>query len=140
MMTQEFNLHHAEEAQFYDYDEAIAYAKEKGKPVLVDFTGYGCVNCRKMESAVWNKPQVKELIDNEFILVSLFVDDKRSLPEPITINKPPDSNRRVSNLLSCLMGFCRLGLFVTEDKNILIVFLHKIPLTGNLLYRLYPSR
>lgn len=87
MMTQEFNLHHAEEAQFYDYDEAIAYAKEKGKPVLVDFTGYGCVNCRKMESAVWNKPQVKELIDNEFILVSLFVDDKRSLPEPITIKK-----------------------------------------------------
>ncbi|MBR4713232.1 MAG: thioredoxin family protein [Paludibacteraceae bacterium] len=87
MMTQEFNLHHAEEAQFYDYDEAIAYAKEKGKPVLVDFTGYGCVNCRKMESAVWNKPQVKELIDNEYILVSLFVDDKRKLPEPLTLKK-----------------------------------------------------
>ena len=87
MMTQEFNLHHAEEAQFYDYDEAIAYAKEKGKPVLVDFTGYGCVNCRKMESAVWNKPQVKELIDNEYILVSLFVDDKRKLSEPLTLKK-----------------------------------------------------
>ena len=87
MMTQEFNLHHAEEAQFYDYDEAIAYAKEKGKPVLVDFTGYGCVNCRKMESSVWNKPQVKELIDNEYILVSLFVDDKRKLPEPLTLKK-----------------------------------------------------
>ena len=53
----------------------------------MDFTGYGCVNCRKMETAVWNKPRVSELIDNDFILVSLFVDDKRKLPEPLTLKK-----------------------------------------------------
>ncbi len=85
--TQDFNLQTTEEAQFNDYDEAIAYAKETGKPILVDFTGYGCVNCRKMETAVWNKPKVSQLIDEEFILVSLFVDDKRRLPEPITLKK-----------------------------------------------------
>ncbi len=85
--TQDFNLQTTEEAQFNDYDEAIAYAQETGKPILVDFTGYGCVNCRKMETAVWNKPRVSELIDNEFILVSLFVDDKRKLPEPLTLKK-----------------------------------------------------
>lgn len=85
--TQDFNLQATEEAQFNDYDEAIAYAKETGKPILVDFTGYGCVNCRKMETAVWNKPKVTQLIDEEFILVSLFVDDKRKLQEPLTIKK-----------------------------------------------------
>ncbi|MBO7606763.1 MAG: thioredoxin family protein [Paludibacteraceae bacterium] len=85
--TQDFNLQTTEEAQFNDYDEAIAYAQETGKPILVDFTGYGCVNCRKMETAVWNKPRVSELIDNDFILVSLFVDDKRKLPEPLTLKK-----------------------------------------------------
>ena len=85
--TQDFNLQTTEEAQFNDYDEAIAYAKETGKPILVDFTGYGCVNCRKMETAVWNKPKVSQLIDEEFILVSLFVDDKRKLQEPLTLKK-----------------------------------------------------
>lgn len=82
--TQEFNLQEESKAQFNDYDEAIAHAQRTGKPVLIDFTGYGCVNCRKMEAAVWNAPEVKDLIDNEFILVSLFVDDKHELPEPIT--------------------------------------------------------
>lgn len=82
--TQEFNLHNEVKAQFSDYDDAIAYAKKEGKPILVDFSGYGCVNCRKMEAAVWNAPEVKELIDNEFVLVSLFVDDKHELKAPHT--------------------------------------------------------
>lgn len=85
--TQEFNLHNEVKSQFTDYDEAIAFAQKEKKPILVDFTGYGCVNCRKMEAAVWNAPSVQNLIENEYILVSLFVDDKHKLSQPFTINK-----------------------------------------------------
>lgn len=85
--TQEFNLHNEVKAQFTDYDEAIAFAQKEKKPILVDFTGYGCVNCRKMEAAVWNAPAVQNLIENEFVLSSLFVDDKHELPQPFTVSK-----------------------------------------------------
>lgn len=85
--TQEFNLHEEVKAQFNDYDEAIAFARKEKKPVLVDFTGYGCVNCRKMEAAVWNAPAVRQLIENEFVLASLFVDDKHELAEPFEFNR-----------------------------------------------------
>ena len=69
------------EAKFRNYDEALAYAKEQGKPLMVDFTGFGCVNCRKMEAAVWTDDEVKHYLTDEFVLVSLFVDDKTKLPE-----------------------------------------------------------
>ncbi len=84
--TQSFNLQEEVKAQFTDYDEAIAFAKKEGKPILVDFTGHGCVNCRKMEAAVWNEQEVQDLIDNEFVLVSLFTDDRRELDQPVTFN------------------------------------------------------
>jgi thiol:disulfide interchange protein len=64
-----------------DYEKALQLAKEQGKPLLIDFTGWACVNCRKMEENVWTKPEVKELIEKDFILVSLFVDDRKLLPE-----------------------------------------------------------
>ena len=75
------------EPQFTDYSEALRAAAVSGKPVMIDFTGYGCVNCRKMEAAVWTDPQVASLIRNRFILVSLYVDDKTPLPHPVTINE-----------------------------------------------------
>ena len=75
------------EPQFTDYSEALRAAAVSGKPVMIDFTGYGCVNCRKMEAAVWTDPQVAGLIRNRFILVSLYVDDKTPLPHPVTINE-----------------------------------------------------
>lgn len=64
-----------------DYEKALALSKQTGKPLLIDFTGWACVNCRKMEEQVWIQPEVKELIEKEFILVSLYVDDRKVLPD-----------------------------------------------------------
>ena len=66
---------------FSDYDKGMAYAKEVGKPVMIDFTGHACVNCRKMEERVWSDPRVLQILKNKIVLVSLYVDDKRKLPE-----------------------------------------------------------
>lgn len=82
MSTQDFNLYTREvHAQFTDYDQGMAYARQHGKPVMLDFTGYGCVNCRKMELAVWTDTEVSNLINNDYVLITLFVDDKTPLPE-----------------------------------------------------------
>lgn len=86
MSTQIINKNKATvEPQFKDYNEALLYAKEIGKPLLIDFTGYGCVNCRKMEATVWSDSRVAQTIENEFVLVSLYVDDKTPLDGPISI-------------------------------------------------------
>lgn len=88
MKTQDFNLYTNEvHAQFTDYDAGMAYAKQHGKPVMVDFTGYGCVNCRKMELAVWVDEQVADLINNDYVLITLYVDDKTPLLERITVTE-----------------------------------------------------
>ena len=88
MNTQDFNLYSQEvHPKFDDYDMAMAYAKEKNMPVMLDFTGYGCVNCRKMEAAVWTDPQVADIINNKYVLVTLHVDDKTPLPEPVVVNE-----------------------------------------------------
>lgn len=82
MSTQDFNLYTREvHAQFTDYDQGMAYARQHGKPVMLDFTGYGCVNCRKMELAVWTDTEVSDIINNDYVLITLFVDDKTPLPE-----------------------------------------------------------
>lgn len=88
MSTQDFNLYTNEvHAQFNDYDAGMAYARANGKPVMVDFTGYGCVNCRKMELAVWTDQTVRELISEDYVLITLFVDDKTPLPENIKVEE-----------------------------------------------------
>ncbi|MDR0799363.1 MAG: thioredoxin family protein [Dysgonamonadaceae bacterium] len=88
LYTQDFNLYNGEvHPKFYDYDEGMAQAKKQGKPVMIDFTGFGCVNCREMEASVWSDPRVKSLIDNEYILISLYVDDKTPLPETIEVEE-----------------------------------------------------
>lgn len=84
--TQDFVLNKNEmQTHFLDYEEGMAYAKKAGKPVLLDFTGHGCVNCRKMENAVWIDQNVKQIIDNDYVLISLYVDEKAPLPEHITV-------------------------------------------------------
>ena len=86
--TQDFNLYKNEvRAQFDDYDLGMEYAKRVGKPVMLDFTGYGCVNCRKMELAVWTDPTVGNLMNNEYVLITLYVDNKTKLPEPIKVTE-----------------------------------------------------
>ncbi len=66
---------------FHDYETGLAYAKKIGKPVLIDFTGHACVNCRKMEERVWSEPKILNLLKEDIVLISLYVDDKRPLPE-----------------------------------------------------------
>ena len=86
MNTQDFNLYKNEvHAQFDDFDAGMEYAKRNGKPVMLDFTGYGCVNCRKMELAVWTDQKVSKLIQDDYVLITLYVDNKTPLPEHIKV-------------------------------------------------------
>lgn len=86
MQTQDFNLCNNEvHARFDDYDLGMEYARQHGKPVMLDFTGYGCVNCRKMELAVWTNPKVSDIINNDYVLITLYVDNKTPLPSPVKI-------------------------------------------------------
>ncbi|HRF93279.1 MAG TPA: cytochrome c biogenesis protein CcdA, partial [Bacteroides graminisolvens] len=88
LKTQDFNLYTNEvHAKFDDYDAGMEYARRSGKPVMLDFTGYGCVNCRKMELAVWTDPTVSNLIQNDYVLITLYVDNKTKLPEPIKVTE-----------------------------------------------------
>lgn len=95
LYTQDFNLYNGEvHARTMDYETGVAMAKQQDKPVLIDFSGYGCVNCRKMEASVWTDPRVKNILDNEYILITLMVDDKTRLPEIIEV----DENERTTRL------------------------------------------
>lgn len=88
MSTQDFNLNpSAKAAHFSDYEEGMAYAAQHGKPVLLDFTGYGCVNCRKMEASVWTDARVREILDKDYVLITLYVDEKTPLPEVQTVTE-----------------------------------------------------
>ena len=88
MNTQDFNLYKASvEAKYHDYEAGMAAAKAEGKPVIIDFTGFGCVNCRKMEAAVWTDPKVANMLNEKYVLISLYVDDKTPLDEPITVTE-----------------------------------------------------
>lgn len=88
MQTQDFNLYKNEvHAKFSDYDLGMEYAASHKKPVMVDFTGYGCVNCRKMEAAVWTDLKVNDIINNDYILITLYVDDKTPLSEPMKVTE-----------------------------------------------------
>ena len=88
LYTQDFNLYEDEvHASFTDYEAGMAYANKVGKPALVDFSGFGCVNCRKMEASVWTDPKVKQIIENDYVLITLIVDDKTPLKETITIQE-----------------------------------------------------
>ena len=108
MYTQDFNLQKQTvvEARYRDYEQGMAAAKAEGKPVIIDFTGFGCVNCRKMEAAVWTDPEVAELLTQQYVLISLYVDDKTPLSEPIevTVNGRQRTLRTVGDKWSHLQA------------------------------------
>ena len=88
MQTQDFNLYNNEvHAKFDDYDLGMEYARQHGKPVMLDFTGYGCVNCRKMELAVWTDSKVSDIINNDYVLITLYVDNKTPLTTPVKVTE-----------------------------------------------------
>jgi len=108
MNTQDFNLNtHVVEARYTDYEEGMAAARREGKPALLDFTGFGCVNCRKMEAAVWTDPRVADRLKNDYVLISLFVDDKTPLAEPIQVedNGRTRTLRTIGDKWSYLQAF-----------------------------------
>ena len=94
MKTQDFNLAPEQEVKpmFTDYEEGMNYARTHHLPVMIDFTGYGCVNCRKMEAAVFTDPTVSDIMTNKYVLIQLYVDDKTKLPEPIEVIETGDGN------------------------------------------------
>lgn len=81
-----------------DYEKALQLSKEQNKPVLIDFTGWACVNCRKMEENIWPDAAIKELIDKSFILVSLYVDDRGKLPDPFTYTSSDGSKKNITTI------------------------------------------
>ncbi len=134
--TQDFNLYDGTvHAKFDNYDEGMAYAKKHKMPVLLDFTGFGCVNCRNMELAVWSDPKVKETLENDYVLISLFVDDKKSLPknEVRMSNFTGNKLRNIGNVWSDL----QIGKFGTSAQPYYYALDYNgKPLTGPTAYEL----
>lgn len=110
LSTQDFSLYDGEvHPDTEDYDTALELGAREGKPVIVDFSGYGCVNCRKMEGAVWTDDAIRSKIDDEFVLTTLYVDDKRALPKPIEMTDR--KGRKVT-----LEDYGELWSFLQENK------------------------
>lgn len=135
MNTQDFNLNtKTVEATYKDYEAGMAAAKAQGKPALIDFTGFGCVNCRKMEAAVWTDPIVASKLEKDYVLISLYVDDKTPLPKPmeVQLNGQPRTLRTVGDKWSYLQshkfGANAQPFYVTLDNN-------GQPLTGSYGYK-----
>ena len=124
LYTQDFNLNTKEvRAAYTDYEEGMRAAMQKGKPVMLDFTGFGCVNCRKMEIAVWTDPTVADKLNNDYVLISLFVDDKTPLPKPIEVeyNGKKRTLRTIGDKWSYLeemkFGYLTQPLYVLVDND-----------------------
>ena len=134
--TQDFNLNHEEvQPKFKDYDLGMAAAAKEGKPVLLDFTGFGCVNCRKMEGAVWTDPEVVKKLNDDYVLISLYVDDKTPLKEPIKVKRADGTERTLrtvgdkwSYLQESKFGYLAQPFYVTVDN-------HGKPLSGSFVYK-----
>ncbi len=123
LYTQDFNLNTKEvRAAYTDYEEGMRAAMQKGKPVMLDFTGFGCVNCRKMEIAVWTDPTVADKLNNDYVLISLFVDDKTPLPKPMEVeyNGKKRTLRTIGDKWSYLeemkFGYLTQPLYVLVDN------------------------
>ncbi len=111
MNTQDFNLNSkVVEAKYTNYEEGMAAAKAQGKPVLIDFTGFGCVNCRKMEAAVWTDPTVANMLMNDFVLISLYVDDKTPLAEPFEV-KDAEGNTKTLRTVGAKWSYLQSSKF-----------------------------
>ena len=111
MNTQDFNLNNeVVEAKYTNYEEGMAAARAQGKPVLIDFTGFGCVNCRKMEAAVWTDPKVADMLMNDFVLISLYVDDKTPLKEPFEV-KDAEGNVKTLRTIGAKWSYLQSSKF-----------------------------
>lgn len=133
--TQDFSLYDGEvHAQTKDFDEAIRMSRATGKPVLVDFSGYGCVNCRKMEAAVWTDPEIKSMIDDKFILVELMVDDKAPLPQPVKV-KESDGTERTLRTVGDKWSYLQRSKFGANAQPYYIVLNDSAkPMSGSYAY------
>ena len=136
MSTQDFNLYKANEvrAKFLNYEEGMAAAKAQGKPVLIDFTGFGCVNCRKMEAAVWTDPAVANLLNDDYILISLFVDDKTPLPEQMEVTEE-NGQKRTLRTVGDKWSYLQRSKFGANAQPFYVALDNEgNPLTGSAVY------
>ena len=136
MSTQDFNLYKANEvrAKFLNYEEGMAAAKAQEKPVLIDFTGFGCVNCRKMEAAVWTGPAVANLLNDDYILISLFVDDKTPLPEQMEVTEE-NGQKRTLRTVGDKWSYLQRSKFGANAQPFYVALDNEgNPLTGSAVY------
>ena len=131
MNTQDFNLNNkVVEAKYTDYEAGMAAARAQGKPVLLDFTGFGCVNCRKMEAAVWTDPTVADILTNDFVLISLYVDDKTPLTEPMEVTDN-DGNTKTLRTVGAKWSYLQSHKFGANAQPFYVMV---DPSTGRPLY------
>lgn len=132
--TQDFNLYHNEvEAAYKDYEQGMEAAKAQGKPVIIDFTGFGCVNCRKMEAAVWTDPQVADKLNNDFVLISLYVDDKQPLAAPIEVTE--NGRKRTLRTVGDKWSYLQRSKFGANAQPFYVIIDNEgRPLTGSYSY------
>ena len=135
MNTQDFNLNHkVVEAKFTSYEEGMAAAKAQGKPVLIDFTGFGCVNCRKMEAAVWTDPEVADMLTKDYVLISLYVDDKTPLQEPFEV-KDAEGNTKTLHTVGAKWSYLQSSKFGANAQPFYVILdANGKPLSGSRAY------
>lgn len=135
MNTQDFNLYKNEvHPRFKDFEAGMAAARLEGKPVMIDFTGFGCVNCRKMEAAVWTDAKVADMLNNKYVLISLYVDDKTPLPEQITVTDT-DGTQRTLRTIGDKWSYLQRHKFGSNTQPMYILLDNEgKPLTGSRSY------
>ncbi len=136
MWTQDFNLNpHTVEAVYTDFEEGIAAAQKAGKPVMLDFTGYGCVNCRKMEAAVWPDARVRQLMTEDYVLVSLYVDDKTPLLETVEVTEGDGTTRKLRTI-GDKWSYLQRSKFGAQTQPFYVLVDHEAhPLAGSYSYK-----
>ena len=135
MNTQDFNLYKNEvHPRFKDFEAGMAAARLEGKPVMVDFTGFGCVNCRKMEAAVWTDSKVADMLNQKYVLISLYVDDKTPLPEPIVVTDT-DGTQRTLRTIGDKWSYLQRYKFGSNTQPMYVLIDNEgMPLTGSRSY------
>ena len=135
MNTQDFNLYKNEvHPRFKDFEAGMAAARLEGKPVMIDFSGFGCVNCRKMEAAVWTDAKVADMLNNKYVLISLYVDDKTPLPEQITVTDT-DGTQRTLRTVGDKWSYLQRHKFGSNTQPMYILLDNEgKPLTGSRSY------
>ncbi len=131
MYTQDFSLYVDEvEAEYHDYDQGMQAALQAGKPVLVDFTGYGCVNCREMEASVWTDDKVRDIMREDFILISLYVDDKTPLAVPMDVVE--NGQKRTLRTVGDKWSYLQRSKFGANAQPFYVILDNEgMPLTGS---------